>query len=168
MYWRFLVWQLLFIQTLWNNCRSFPSIGVIFVRFFIKYVCFSSDEEIKRNITCWMTATIVSDFCGWNSNFCLLDLLASEHWSPVLIYVCYTSLAEWSAAVTHHSQSDCQMRNHQSILFRIERWKFHQKGINVCSGNLKYFRSITLNPLLPFSISWQYSFKNRILWNLSF
>jgi hypothetical protein len=46
--------------------------------------------------------------------------LESEHWSPVLIYVCYSSSAEWSAAVTHHSQSGCQMRNHQSMLLELK------------------------------------------------
>jgi hypothetical protein len=37
------------------------------------------DEELKRDATYWMIATIFRTFCAWNSNFCPLDLSASEH-----------------------------------------------------------------------------------------
>jgi hypothetical protein len=35
------------------------------------------------------------------------------------------------------------------MLFKIKIGNWHQNGIEVCSGNTKFFRSVTWNPLQP-------------------
>ncbi len=46
----------------------------------------------------------------------------------------------------------------KSCIFWMKTWKWHQNGIKLCSGNLTFFRSNTLNPLYPLSNSWHYPF----------
>jgi hypothetical protein len=41
-----------------NNRRSFSSIGPEHVKFILQQVCYSLDEELKRDVTYWMTAAI--------------------------------------------------------------------------------------------------------------
>jgi hypothetical protein len=41
-----------------NKRRSFSSIGAVHVRFILQQVCFSLDEELKRDVTYWMIAAI--------------------------------------------------------------------------------------------------------------
>jgi hypothetical protein len=41
-----------------NNQRSFSSIGAVHVRFILQQVCYSLDEELKRDVTYWMIAAI--------------------------------------------------------------------------------------------------------------
>jgi hypothetical protein len=46
------------LQMISNNRRSFSSIGAVRVRLILQQVCYSLDEEIKRDVTYWMIAAI--------------------------------------------------------------------------------------------------------------
>ncbi len=48
----------------------------------------------------------------------------------------------------------------KTCIFWIKTWKWHQNRKKICSGNPTFFRSVTWNPLYPFSISWHYPFNS--------
>ncbi len=39
------------LQMISNNQRSFSSIGAVHVKFILQQVCYSLDEELKRDVT---------------------------------------------------------------------------------------------------------------------
>jgi hypothetical protein len=91
--WRFLTWQLLCKWYVTIQDQSLLSVLYTYDSFFNKYV------------TSWMKNSTLMLLIGWlppcfrtffdrNSNFRLLDLSASEHWSPVRICGWYSSFAE--------------------------------------------------------------------------
>jgi hypothetical protein len=41
-----------------HNRRSLSSIGAVHVRFILQQVCYSLDEELKRDVTYWIIAAI--------------------------------------------------------------------------------------------------------------
>jgi hypothetical protein len=49
-------------QMISNNQRSFSSIGAVHVKFILQQECYSLDEELKRDVTYWMIATIFYTF----------------------------------------------------------------------------------------------------------
>ncbi len=84
------------LRVISKNRRSFSSFSAVHVMY---------DYFFQRYVTPWITNSGVMlltgwlppffrNFCNQNSNFRLLDLSASEHWSPVRICGCYSSFAE--------------------------------------------------------------------------
>ncbi len=84
----------------------------------------------------------------------------------------------WSAAVAHHSQSYLRLLLNICIVtvkwetvtacfFRIKTWKWHQKGIKICSGNPKFFRSITWISFQLLLNSWHYPFNHYAIVTIS-
>jgi hypothetical protein len=45
-----------------NNCRSFSSIVFVLVRFILQKECYSLDEELQHDVTCWMISATFSNF----------------------------------------------------------------------------------------------------------
>jgi hypothetical protein len=151
--WRFIIWQLLCEWQVTIEDQSLLSVLYMYDSFFNRYVTPWMKNSSVMLLTGWLPP-FYRPFCDKNSNFRLLDLSASERWSPVRICGCYSSFAEWSSAVTHHSQNDLRLlliicrvnvkwKTATACLFRIKTWKWNQKGIKLCSGNPKFFISIT-------------------------
>ncbi len=59
-----------------------------------------------------------------------------------------TDWREWSSVVTHNLQSNSQMRNCQSMLFRKKTWKFRQKELKICSGECKNLWSFNYSRII--------------------
>ncbi len=118
-----------------------------------------------RCCTCMIHSSIGMLLPGWrtrawcySSDDCrhFVDLSAmGTVTSACLIYRQMSIDHRWgSAAVTHHSQSDLRLlliicrvtvkwKTATACLFWIKNQKWNQKGIQICSGNPKFFRSIT-------------------------
>jgi hypothetical protein len=75
--------------------------------------------------------------------------------------------------VTHHLQSDLQLlliicrvtvkwETATACFFRIKTWKWLQKGIKICSGNPKFFRSLSLEMLYFITVNRQIMCSDRL------
>ncbi len=148
MLWRFLIWELLCKWWVTTADHSLLSVLYLYDSFFSRYVTPQMKNLSVMLLAGWFLQLFWT-FCDRNRTSRLLDLLVSEQWSPLLICGCHC---------THHSLSDLRLlliicrvivkwETATACFFRIKTWKWHQKGIQICSGNPKFFRSITLMPL---------------------
>jgi hypothetical protein len=62
-----------------NNPRSVSSIGFVHVRLILQYVCYSLDEEIDQDTTCWMIAAIFLSFLQSELYTLLASSTARDH-----------------------------------------------------------------------------------------
>jgi hypothetical protein len=93
MHWRFLILQLLCKWIVTITDHSLLSVLYMYDLFFNRYVT----PWMKNWSVMLITGSLhpfIFTFCHRHSNFRLLDLSASEHWSPVMICGCYSSFAE--------------------------------------------------------------------------
>ncbi len=132
-----------------NNRRSVSSIIFVHVRSLLQEVSYSPDEEIDLDVTCRIIAAIFSSF------------LRSELYSPLA-----SSVSKWSLITGADLRLLLVIRRvtaswetAEAWFFGTKSWKITQKYIKICSGNPKFFRSITWNPVYLSSISWHYPFK---------
>jgi hypothetical protein len=143
----FLIWQLLCGWWVTTADPSHPSVLYMYDWCFNRYVA----PQMKKSIVKLLAGRLppfFRVFCDWNCNLRLLLLLASDNWTLAPI-----------SSVTHHSQNNCLMRNRCGPWFlKSKSWKFLLKYLKICSGNPKFFNSITRNPMYLSSISWHYLF----------
>ncbi len=139
---RFLIWQLLCGWWVTTADQFHPSVCTCTIDFSIGTVCYYPDKEIDQDVTCGMSANIFSIFfaVGTVLSTCLF------YRQVIIDHRC------WSAVVTSHSQSNCLMRNRCGLIFKSKSWKLTLKYLKLCSGNPKFFRSITLNSVYLSSI----------------
>ncbi len=100
-------------------------------------------QKTRKNGGNLPASNFTIDFFIWGATYLL------KHQS----YMYKTDGWDGSAVVTHHPQSNCQMRNQQTFIFKIKTWKWYQKAYKICSDNHKFFYSFIYNPLWPVSIS---------------
>jgi hypothetical protein len=82
------------LQMISNNRRSFSSISVYMYDSFLNRYVTPWNKNSGVTLLTGCLPTFCRTSCDQNSNFCLLDLSASEHWSPVRICSCYSSFTE--------------------------------------------------------------------------
>jgi hypothetical protein len=114
--WPFLVWELLCKWWVITADHSLLSVSYFYHSFFSRYVTPQIKNSSVMLLAGWFMQ-LFRTFYNRNSTCHMLDLTVSEQWSLGLIWGCYTSFAELSPVVTHHLQSDCQIRNRHSMLF---------------------------------------------------
>ncbi len=93
MLWWFLIWQLLCEWYVTIKDHSLLSVLYMYDSFFNRYVTPWMKNSSVMLLPGWLPQ-FFKTFCHRNSKCCLLDLSASEHWSPVSICGCYSSFAE--------------------------------------------------------------------------
>jgi hypothetical protein len=114
-----------------NNHRSFSYISAVHMwSFFNGYVTPWMKNSSLMLLTGWLLPFFLTS-CDQNSNFRLLDLSASDHWSPMRNCGCYTSFAELLSY--EKPFTTCFLE------FNIKRpWK----ELKMCSGYTKFFWSV--------------------------
>ncbi len=90
---RFFIWQFLCIWQVTIKDHSLLSVLYMYDSFFNWYVTPWMKNSSVMLLTGWLPS-FFRPFCDRNNNFRLLDLSASEHWSPVRICSCYSSFVE--------------------------------------------------------------------------
>ncbi len=93
MLWRFLIWQLPCEWSVTIEDHSLLSVLYMYDSFFNRYVTPWMKNSSAMLLTEWLQP-FFRTFCDRNSNFRLLDLSASEHWSLVRICGWYSSFTE--------------------------------------------------------------------------
>jgi hypothetical protein len=141
---RFLIWQLLYGWWVTTKDQSHPSVLYMYDWFFNRYVTPHIKKSIMTLLSGWLPP-LFWVFSNWN---CTLSFLLLSQ--VIIVHLCL------SAVVTHHSQSNCLMRNRCSLMVK---GKLTLKYLKICSVHPEFFRSITWNPVYPSSISWHYPFK---------
>ncbi len=161
MLWQFLICESLCKWWVTTADNYLPSVFYLYDSFFSRYVTPQMKNSSVMLLAGWFLQ-LFRTFCECNRTSYLHDLSVSEQWSPVL-----------AVAVTHHLQRDLRLlliicrvtvywETATACFFRIKTWKWHQKGIKICSGSPKFFRSISWIPLKLFSKSWHFPFKPQI------
>jgi hypothetical protein len=84
----------------------------------------------------------------WNSCTCRLPIVSITCLMKKDAYMYNVDRREWSSVVTYHSQSSCQMRNHQSLYFLKLK---HENGIK----KKKYAPPTLLSSDLTLGIYWR-------------
>ncbi len=134
MFWRFLIWQLLCEWQVTIEDHSLLSVLNMYASFFNRYVTPWMKISSVMLLTGWLSP-FFRTFCNRNSNFRLLDLPASEHWSPLMICGCYSSFAEL-----------CHMRNRKNMFFlELE----HKKTLKIVKNVLRQPQILLICLLVP-------------------
>ncbi len=98
--------------------------------FFTRYVTPWMKNSSVMLLTGWLQP-LFRPFCNRNSNFRLLDLSASEHWSPVSICGCYSSFAE---LLSYEKQSKhvCLELEHKNTLKIVKNVLWQHQILLIC------------------------------------
>ncbi len=128
------------LQKMSNNCtHSVLSVLYLYDSFFSRYIIPQMKNSSVMLLAGWFPQFFFVTFCDCNNTSCLLDLWASvQHWC-------------WSAIVTHHLQSDCQMKNCQRVLF------YELEHVNGIWREQKYASAILNSSDLSLGIYCNYS-----------
>ncbi len=148
MLWWFLIWQLLCEWQVTITDKCLLTVLYMYDSLFNSYVTPWMKNSSVMLLTRWLPPFLFH-FCDWNSNFRLLDLLASEHWSPARICSCYSSFAELL--------SDEKPAKH--VFLELKQKKTLKRVKNVLRQH-QILLICLLDQFLPLSISWQCPFKS--------
>ncbi len=128
MLWRFLIWQLLYKW--WVTAADHSANDELQPQISTGGHCSLADRSSRLEILSWLqklwkncgnhpASIITLEFFIWGVT-CLLKNESHKY---------YTDREEWSTVVTHHLQSNCQMRNCHSKLFGIKYENFVKKSL---------------------------------------